>query len=73
MDVGGIGSKGNAGQTQGLERQQGPTLDPKAKELFGGRTVRSEDVSSPLKSWNYRPGVSLARRLRTWGTACCAR
>ena len=62
MDVGGIGSKGNVGQTQGLERQQGSTLDPKAKELFGGRTVRSEEVSSPLKSWNYRPGVSLGEK-----------
>ena len=62
MDVGGIGSKGNVEQTQGLDRQQGPTLDPKDKELFGGRTVRSEEVSSPLRSWSYRPGVSLGEK-----------
>lgn len=46
----------------GVDGPGKPGLDPQAKALFGGRSVRSEQVESPLRSWNYRPGVSFGEK-----------
>lgn len=61
-EIGTITGHTGPGRVLGQEGADKTRLDPRAKELFGGRNVRGEEVSSPLRSWNYRPGVSLREK-----------
>ncbi|WP_461211040.1 hypothetical protein [Desulfocurvus sp. DL9XJH121] len=70
MGMDGIGSVNPqplAGAVSGARQARGAELDPRARELFGGRSVRGEDAGSPLRSSGYRPGISLREKATHFG------